>query len=89
MRRAAAVIRRTPAVLAAVPVALAGLSWHVLIGIVVAVLIVVLAVCWTITDNGRTRRLTTLIKAWRGSLPKPKQTTQSGPKPSSRVISPK
>lgn len=89
MRRAAAVMRRTPAVLAAVPVALAGLSWHVLVGIVVAVLIVVLAVCWTITDNGRTRRLTTLIKAWRGSLPVCQQPTQSGSKPLSKVISSK
>jgi hypothetical protein len=48
-------------------VVLAGLSWHVLAGLAVIVLIAVGAVCWVIIDAGRSQRLAMLIKAWRGS----------------------
>jgi hypothetical protein len=48
-------------------VALAWLSWHILAGLAMVVLIVVGAVCWVITDAGRSQQLAMLIKAWRGS----------------------
>jgi cell division protein FtsW (lipid II flippase) len=65
VKRAATVMLR--AVGTAGTVALAGLSWHILAVLAVAVLIVVGAVCWVITDAGRSQRLAMLIRAWRGS----------------------
>ena len=65
MKRVATVIRRAAG--SASALALAGLSWHILAGLAVAVLIVVGTVCWVITDAGRSQRLAMLIKAWRGS----------------------
>ena len=65
MKRVATVMRRAAG--SAGAVALAGLSWHILAGLAVVVLIVVGAVCWVITDAGRSQRLIMLIKAWRGS----------------------
>jgi hypothetical protein len=60
MRRAAA------GALAAVPAALAGLSVRGLAGAAVIVVIVTAALCWIITDAGRSERLAMLICAWRG-----------------------
>jgi hypothetical protein len=51
--------------LATVPVALAGLSAPAMVGTVLVVLIVVAALCWTITDSGRSQRLAMLIHACR------------------------
>jgi hypothetical protein len=70
MSRAAAAARRT-GMLAAVPVALAGVSWPAFTGVVLAVLIVVAAGCWVLADSGRARRLATLIRAWRGATASP------------------
>lgn len=58
-------------VLAAIPVALAGMSWLVLAGVFLAVLIAVAAGCWVLADPGRARRLATLIRAWRGTTTLP------------------
>ena len=55
------------AVVAAVPATVAGMSSHLLIGLLVAALAAVLALCWVVADNDRTRRLTTLIEACRGT----------------------
>jgi hypothetical protein len=55
----------------AVPVALAGVGWQAVAAIVLAVVIVVAAVCWAIADVGRARRLATLIRAWRGAATQP------------------
>lgn len=60
-------MRHAAGVLAAVPAVLAGLSVRDLAGVLVVVVIVVAAVCWVITDTGRTKRLTMLIKACRES----------------------
>jgi hypothetical protein len=58
----------TPAqALAAVPVALAALSAPVLTGIVVVALIIVAALCWTISDTDRSQRLAMIIDATRGN----------------------
>ncbi len=65
MKRVATVMRRVAGT--AGTVALAGLSWHILAGLAMVVLIVVGAVCWVITDAGRSQRLAMLIKACRGS----------------------
>jgi hypothetical protein len=63
-------VRRAPRVTlltaGAVPVLLAGFGLHILTDTVLIVLILVVAVCWTITDPGRARRLAMLIKALRG-----------------------
>ena len=65
MKKAAAVARRAAAGgLAAVPVAVAGMSWHALAALALAPLIVVLAGCWAIADNGRARRLVQVIRAF-------------------------
>lgn len=66
-RTAAGVLRWTTGALAAVPAVFAGLSWPVLAGVVVIVVVLVAALCWTITDPGRSRRLAMLITAYRGS----------------------
>jgi cytochrome b len=52
-------------ILAAVLVVLAGLGLHAVTG-ALAVPIVVVALCWIITDESRSRRLAMLIEAWRG-----------------------
>jgi hypothetical protein len=49
-----------------IPVALAWLSTGGSVDPVLVVLIVVTALCWVITDPGRSKRLTMLIRAWRG-----------------------
>lgn len=67
MKRAVGAARRYAAgSMAAVPAVLAGASWHALAAITAAVLAVVVAVCWAIADPGRARRLSALIRAWRG-----------------------
>jgi hypothetical protein len=71
MSRASAVARRAAGALAVVPVALAGVSWHAVAGVVLAVLIVVAAGCWVLASNGRTRRLAMLIGACRGDTARP------------------
>ena len=66
MKPATAAVRRAAAGgLVAVPVAVAGMSWHVLAALVLALLIVVAAGCWAIADSGRARRLALLIRACR------------------------
>jgi len=66
VKRPTAAVRRAAAGgLAAVPVAVAGMSWHVLVALVLALLIVVAAGCWAIADNGRARRLALLIRSCR------------------------
>jgi hypothetical protein len=68
MKRAARIAGQTAAGgLAGVSAVAAGMSWHVLAVAAVTVLFVVAAVCWVITDNGRTRRLATLIHACHGA----------------------
>ena len=67
-------MKRAAGALAAVPVALAGVSWHTLARMTLAVLIFTAALCWTITDSGRSggsRRLAMLIRAWRGHVGRP------------------
>jgi hypothetical protein len=64
-------MKRVAGALAAVPVALAGVSWHTLAGMTLAVLIFTAALSWTITDSGRSRRLAMLIRAWRGHVGRP------------------
>jgi hypothetical protein len=72
VKRAGPAVRRaTGGALTAVPVAVAGMSWHALVALGLALLIVVAAVCWAIADNGRARRLTALIGAWRGTTTRP------------------
>lgn len=63
--------RRAAGVLTAIPVAVAGVSWHALAGIMVAVIIVVATGCWILASNARTRRLALLIRAWRGTTAQP------------------
>jgi hypothetical protein len=63
-------VRRTVASLAAIPIAIAGLSIHAILGMVLAVLIVVAALCWAIADPGRAQRLSMIIAASRGK-PRP------------------
>lgn len=65
MKRVAMVIRCAAGSVGAL--ALAGVSWHILAVLAVVVLMVVGAVCWVITDAGRSQRLAMLIRAWRGS----------------------
>ena len=71
MTRAARVVRRAAAAGLAVPAAVAGVSWHALAALVLAVLIVVVAVCWAIADGSRARRLALLIRACRGGASQP------------------
>ena len=71
MSRAAAVARCAAGMLAAVPVMLARVSLPALTIVVLSVLIVVGAGCWVLADSGRARRLTTLIRAWRGTTATP------------------
>lgn len=75
MRRVTRVILRATGALTTIPLALAGLSARGLAGIVLIVLIVVAALCWTITDARRSHRLAMLIRAVRGNpsaaLPQP------------------
>lgn len=47
--------------------ALAGLGVRDLAGALVAVLIVVAALCWVLADEDRSRRLAQIIGAWRGA----------------------
>jgi hypothetical protein len=68
------------AALAIAPVALAGLTAPAWAGTVLVVLIVVAALCWTITDSDRSGRLAMLIEASRG---KGRQPGQSSPTRSS------
>ena len=56
-------MKRAAGALAAVPAALAGVSWRTLAGMTLAVLIFAAALCWTITDSGRSRRLAMLIRS--------------------------
>jgi len=65
VKRVATVMRRATGT--AGTVALAGLSWHILAGLAMVVLVVVGAGCWVISDAGRSQRLAMLIKAWRGN----------------------
>ena len=57
--------------------------WHALAALLVAVLAVVAAACWAIADPGRARRLTALIRAWRGTATRPaaraRQASCAGP----------
>jgi hypothetical protein len=46
--------------------ALAGLGVRDLAGILVVIVIVVVALCWVLRDEERTRRLAEIIRAWRG-----------------------
>ena len=67
MKRATKAVVRTAGALTAVPVALAGFGAPALAGALLVVLIVVAAICWTITDADRTGRLAMLIDASRGN----------------------
>ena len=51
--------------------ALAGLSFRDLAGVLVVALIVVVALCWVLRDENRSRRLTAIIDAWRGTARRP------------------
>jgi hypothetical protein len=70
--------QRIAGALATVPAVLAGLSVRDLAGALVAMVIVMGVVCWVVTDAARTRRLATLIHAWRGGTP---QSQLSRPRP--------
>jgi hypothetical protein len=61
--------QRIAGALATVPAVLAGLSVRDLAGALAAIVIVMGVVCWVVTDAARTRRLATLIYAWRGGAP--------------------
>lgn len=50
---------------------LAGLGMRDLAGALAVVLIVVVAVCWVLADEDRSRRLAEIIGAWRGTRPRP------------------
>jgi hypothetical protein len=52
---------------AAIPLALSGLSAYLILGIVLLIITAIGAVCWTITDDGRSGRLAMLIDAMRGN----------------------
>jgi hypothetical protein len=89
MNRAPKRVLRAAAALAAIPAALTTHSTTALAtAAVLLALITTAAICWTITDPGRTRRLATLIKATRTNPqpahPGPAQRTNpvhtSGPK---------
>jgi hypothetical protein len=65
-------VKRTPrftrweaGAVVAVPVALSGLGVPAVAGAVLVVLIVVVAICWTIMDTARSRRLAMLIRTVR------------------------
>ena len=47
--------------------ALAGLGVRDLAGALAVVLIVVVALCWVLADEDRSRRLTGILGAWRGT----------------------
>jgi hypothetical protein len=51
--------------------ALAGLSVRDLAGALAAMLIVVFVLCWVLRDEDRSRRLTQIIGAWRGTRHSP------------------
>jgi hypothetical protein len=67
VKHIATLIRRAAGNLAAVPAVIAMVSLHAEAAIVLMVLIVVGAVCWTITNAERSERLAMLISALRGS----------------------
>jgi hypothetical protein len=72
VKQVAPTVRRAAGgALTAVPMVVAGTSWHALAALGLAMLIVVAAVCWAIADSGRTRRLAALIRAWRGTTARP------------------
>jgi uncharacterized protein HemY len=79
--RAAAVTRQASAVLASVPAVLVGVSWHALAGILLAAVLLLVTLCWIIASNSRTRRVATLIRAWRGTTT---PATRAGPAPARR-----
>jgi hypothetical protein len=49
--------------------ALAGLGLRDLAGVLVVVVIVVVALCWVLRDEDRSRRLAGILGAWRGTRP--------------------
>jgi Na+-transporting NADH:ubiquinone oxidoreductase subunit NqrB len=66
VKRAVGAVRRAAVGgIAAVPVVVAGASWHALAALLLAMLILVTVVCWIVNDNGRSRRLALLIRAYR------------------------
>jgi hypothetical protein len=80
MNRLAGTALRGGAV-AGIPAGLAALGPRVLAGTAVVVLIVVMAVCWTITDAGRSERLAMLIRAGRGVAGQPPGRGMAGQPP--------
>ena len=61
---------------------LAGLGVRDLAGVLAVVVIVVVALCWVLRDEGRSRRLAEIIGAWRGGRPRPAaQPAADGPRP--------
>ena len=50
--------------------ALAGLGVRELAGVLAVALIVVVTLCWVLRDEDRSRRLTEIIGAWRGTRPR-------------------
>lgn len=76
MKRASKSMLRTA--LAAVPVAaLAGLSTAALVGATLVALIVIAALCWTLTDADRSGRLAMLIDASRGHDRQPRERSRA------------
>ena len=76
VNRPVKVVRRATGAMAAVQAAVVVLSLHAVAVVVLVVLIVVGAICWTITDADRSERLAMLIDAIRGS----KSLRLSGPR---------
>ena len=62
--------------------ALAGLGVRDLAGALVAVLILVVALCWVLADEDRSRRLAEIVGAWRGA--RPRAASRAAARPSGR-----
>lgn len=52
-----------------IPMILAGVGWHALIGVISATLNLAAAACWIIASGARTRRLALLISSCRSVTP--------------------
>ncbi len=70
MNRVGRPLRWASGALASGLVLTARLSLPDLAGALAVVLVVVLALCWVIKDSARTRRLATLVRAWRDPSPR-------------------
>jgi hypothetical protein len=70
MKRAGRALPWASGMLASGLAVVTGLSTRDLAAALAVVLIVVAALCWVIKDSARTRRLATLVRAWRDPSPR-------------------